>query len=262
MPLVSAPVPVPSTEPRIRAAIAQAAQRTGIDFGYLYNQARVESSLDPQAKAPTSSAAGLFQFTRQTWLQVVRAHGSDHGAGWAAAAIEHGGAGLSIADAQTRRAVDDLRYDPEFASAMAAEFATDNRATLEAGLGRAAAPVDLYLAHFLGSAGATKFLSAHEADPDTAAAPLFPAAAAANRAIFYAADGAPRSLGDIRASFAAKLDGAPPPIATPQAIHTRQNVAAATERAPLQLTTIEPIPQRLSLDFAARAYQRLAGIGA
>jgi len=256
------PVSAIPNEPRIRAAIAQAAQRTGVDFGYLYNQARVESSLDPQAKAPTSSAAGLFQFTKQTWLQVVKAHGGDHGASWAASAIERGGAGLTVADAQQRAAIDNLRYDPEFASAMAAEFATDNRATLEAGLGRSAEPVDLYLAHFLGSAGATKFLSAHDADPDAAAAPLFPAAAAANRTIFYAPGGEPRSLSDIRAHFAAKLDGAPPPVATPPWAHTQRTVQATTERAPLRMAGIDPLPQRLSLDFAARAYKRLAGIGA
>ncbi len=260
-----------SSEPRVRAAIAQAAGRTGVDFGYLYNQARIESSLDPQARARTSSAAGLFQFTKQTWLQVVKAHGADHGASWAASAIERGTTGLTVADPQLRTTIDNLRYDPEFASAMAAEFAADNRGHLEARLGHDVEPVDLYLAHFLGSAGATDFLAAHDADPDAAAAPLFPAAAAANRAIFYGPGGAPRSLDDIRISFAAKLDGAPIPAAGAMTVSAgaaarwtqmRRNVAVATERAPMQLATIEPIPQHLSLDFAARAYQRLAGIGA
>jgi hypothetical protein len=264
MPLVSVPT---ASEPRIRAAIAQAAGRTGVDFGYLYNQARIESSLNPLAKAPTSSAAGLFQFTKQTWLQVVKAHGSDHGAAWAAEAIGGGRTGLTVADPQLRTAIDNLRYDPDFASAMAAEFAADNRGRLEAGVGHGVEPVDLYLAHFLGSAGAVDFLSAHDADPDAAAAPLFPAAATANRTIFYTAAGAPRSLGDIRASFAAKLDGtvptgAAPASGTPYWVQSRSMVAASTECAPMEMASIEPIPQRLSLDFAARAYQRLSGIGA
>ncbi|MBW8754478.1 MAG: lytic transglycosylase domain-containing protein, partial [Sphingomonadales bacterium] len=42
----------------MRAAIARAAQATGVDFNYLLAQAKLESSLDPGAKAPTSSAAG------------------------------------------------------------------------------------------------------------------------------------------------------------------------------------------------------------
>jgi hypothetical protein len=265
MPSVSAPS---ASEPHIRAAIAQAADRTGVDFGYLYNQARIESSLDPLARARTSSAAGLYQFTRQTWLQVVKAHGGDHGAGWAASAIERGGAGLTVADPQLRTAIDNLRYDPDFASAMAAEFAADNRGRLESGLGHSVEPVDLYLAHFLGSAGAVNFLSAHDADPDAAAAPLFPAAAAANRAIFYAPGGTPRTLDDIRANFAAKLDGVPPSDvpapAKPGHYWTRNQhaIAASTDRAPMQMAAIEPVPQHLSLDFAARAYQRLAGLGA
>jgi Transglycosylase SLT domain len=269
------PNPVSTTapgDPRIRAAIAQAAGRTGVDFSYLYNQARIESSLDPQAKARTSSAAGLFQFTRGTWLEVVKAHGSAHGAGWATSAIAKGRSGLSVADPQLRTAIDQLRYNPEFASAMAAEFAADNRGKLEAGLGRTVEPVDLYLAHFLGSGGAMDFLTAHDADPDAAAASLFPAAAAANRTIFYTSDGALRSLDDIRTSFAAKLDGLPlpatsgaatsgPPLA-PWWTRSARSVAATSERAPMQMASIEPLPERLSLDFAARAYQRLSGLGA
>lgn len=255
-----------TTEPRIRAAIAQAAGRAGIDFDYLYNQARIESSLNPDAKAPTSSAAGLFQFTHQTWLGVLKAHGADHGLGWAADAIGKTGKSYDVADPQLRAAIDRLRYDPELSSAMAAEFAADNRDRIETSLGRSAEPVDLYLAHFLGSGGAVDFLSAHDADPDAAAAPLFPAAAAANRSIFYRPDGGARSLGEIRTSFAAKLDGAPVPAPTSPASYyrfaRRSDVSDSGGQPPMQMATIEPMPQRLSLDFAARAYQRLSGLGA
>ena len=41
---------------------AQAAQVTGTRFVYLLATAQVESGLDPQAGAATSSARGLFQF--------------------------------------------------------------------------------------------------------------------------------------------------------------------------------------------------------
>lgn len=255
-------------EARIRAAIAQAADRTGVDFGYLYNQARIESSLNPQARAGTSSAAGLFQFTRQSWLEIVNAHGADHGAGWAAAAISRGSNGLTVADPQMRQAVENLRFDPEFASAMAGELAADNRDRIEGAFGRSAEPVDLYLAHFLGSAGAVNFLTALEANPDAPAAPLFPAAAAANRSVFYDPAGSPRSLSDIRASFAARLEGgAIPPggaerfDAAPLWVERRHTMTEAAARPPMQLAAIEPMPGRLSPEFAARAYQRLAGIG-
>jgi hypothetical protein len=253
-----------TTEPRVRAAIAQAASRTGVDFDYLYNQARIESSLDPEAKARTSSAAGLYQFTKQTWLQVVTSHGAEHGLGWAAEAIDKSGAGYSVADASMRTAIDNLRYDPELASTMAGEFAADNRDKLEGSLGRAAQPVDLYLAHFLGAKGATDFLAAHDADPSMAAAPLFPAAASANRSIFYNSNGAPRSLGEIRSNFAAKLGGSAPgapEMMTVSWTQARRNVSEATTRTPLQMASIDSMPQQLSVEFASRAYQRLAGLG-
>ena len=49
-------------------AVQNASARTGIDFDYLFDVARVESGYNPSAKASTSSARGLYQFTRQTWL--------------------------------------------------------------------------------------------------------------------------------------------------------------------------------------------------
>ena len=45
---------------QVRASIARAAQSTGVDFNYLLAQAKLESSLDPSARASTSSAAALM----------------------------------------------------------------------------------------------------------------------------------------------------------------------------------------------------------
>ncbi len=108
-----------------------------------------------------------------------------------------------------RDAILDLRNNPEAAAAMAAEFAADNGAHLQARLGDNPEPVDLYLAHFLGAEGATRFLSAYRDDPEQPAASLFAAAASANRSIFYRDGGAPRTLAEIRRNFSAKLGNAP-----------------------------------------------------
>ena len=74
----------------VQAAIARAAQATGVDFSYLLAQARIESSMNPAARAQTSSAAGLYQFTQGTWLAMLDRHGARHGLGWADAAIAGG----------------------------------------------------------------------------------------------------------------------------------------------------------------------------
>ncbi len=241
----------------VHNAVANASARTGVDFGYLLNQARVESSLNPQAQASTSSAAGLFQFTKDTWLGTLKAHGADHRLGWAADAISTTPAGRHvIADPTLRQTILDLRFDADASSAMAGELASDNQDFLETGLGRPAEQVDLYLAHFLGADGALKFLRAHDADPAQAAAPLFPQAAAANHSIFFAADGRARSLSEIRETFAAKLN-APIGSSTVRTV----SESRPTTRALMRFADFEPMPDKLSLEFAQAAYQRLADMG-
>ncbi|MES2158576.1 MAG: lytic transglycosylase domain-containing protein [Pseudomonadota bacterium] len=195
-----------STGNRVTNAIAMASRRTGVDFSYLLGQAKIESSLNPTARATTSSATGLYQFIDQSWLAVIDKHGSDYGLGWASDSISQGSNGrYYVADPELRQQILDLRKHPETASVMAAEHAADNKAYLEQKLGREAEPVDLYLAHFLGVGGAAKFLSVHDRAPQASAASLFPSAARANRSIFYDRSGNARSFADIRDRFASKL---------------------------------------------------------
>jgi hypothetical protein len=243
---------------RVERAIATAAERSGVDIDYLYKQAHLESGLDPSAKAKTSSASGLFQFTKGTWRNTVRQHGAEHGLGWAANAV---------ASQQDLAAVDALRFEPEAAAVMAGELASDNRMALETALGREAEPVDLYLAHFLGSAGATKFLQAYSADPSTAAAPLFPQAAGANRSIFYNIAGAPRSVGEIRDMFAARMGASSPSLPAPGPpafVPLRQVVSSASSQEsaarPLVLADFDRMPGHLSLAFAQASYAKLGNL--
>src|SRR3546814_4025047 len=83
---------------RVGGAIFRAAQATGVDFDYLLGQAKIESGLNPTAKARTSSATGLFQFIEQTWLGTVKEHGAKHGLGWAADDIQRGSNGRRTAE--------------------------------------------------------------------------------------------------------------------------------------------------------------------
>ncbi len=172
---------------RVAPAIARAAGRVGEDFAALLHTARLESGFNTAARAPTSSATGLFQFIDSTWLALLSRHGPRHG----------------IAP-ETRAQALALRRDPQVASLMAAEFMAENRRALEGALGRPVSVTDLYLAHFLGAGGAVRFLAAMAAEPGRAAADLFPRAAAANRSLFFAG-GVPRSLAELHALFARRL---------------------------------------------------------
>lgn len=191
----------------VQSAIALASQKTGIDFNYLLGQAQLESGLRSNARASTSSATGLYQFVDQSWLHVVKQHGAEHGLGWAANAISTTSTGrMTVSDPATRRAILALRNDPQTASLMAAEHASDNKDAIETSLGRDATGTDLYMAHFLGLGGARSFLTTMQSNPNRSGAAMFPAAARANRSIFYASNGQPRTLADIYSRFAAKLD--------------------------------------------------------
>lgn len=194
---------------RVEAAIANAAQRTSVDFDYLLAQAEVESAMNPTARAGTSSATGLYQFIDSTWLDTMKRHGERFGLGGIADQIGQTPSGSAhVADPAQREAILALRNDPQTASLMAAGLAEDNRAHLVPILGRQPDHAELYLAHFLGAGGAGRFLSEMQADPGQSAPALFARPAAANRAIFYSSDGLPRSLAQVMDVIGGKLERA------------------------------------------------------
>jgi len=116
-----------------------------------------------------------------------------------------GGIAAALANPASRAQLMALRSDPGAAAMMAAELAGDNQTALTGALGRTPDASELYLAHFLGSDGATKFLSALAADPAQSAAALLPKAAASNGGIFYDASGKARSVGDVMGLLRGRL---------------------------------------------------------
>ena len=203
----------------VEAVIRKAAERTGVDFGFLLKTARRESSLDPKAKARTSSAAGLFQFVEQTWLGQLKRHGAKHGYASVAQMIERGKDGrLRVTGEEARRAVMDLRFDPACSALMAGELASDHAAYLKGRIGREASSGELYAAHFLGPKGAARLIEACERNPQGSAVGLFPQAAAANKSIFYR-KGRAASVAEVYANLtkgAAPAEGSPTPAAKPR----------------------------------------------
>jgi hypothetical protein len=194
----------------VMSALEAASARTGADFDYLLKTAARESSLDPQAKAATSSATGLFQFIEQTWLGALKKYGPDYGLGAYADAIERSADGrYRIAQGADRQEILALRKDPQASALMAGAMTMDQAQGLSQALGRPVSQGETYAAHVMGPGGALKLIQAAERDPAASAAALFPAAAAANRSIFYAKDGSARSVTQVLANLSAKHSSAP-----------------------------------------------------
>ena len=191
----------------VEQAIKQASQETGVDFAYLMEKAAVESSFQPDLKASTSSATGLYQFIDSTWLSAMKAHGAEHGLAQYADAIQRrADGGLSVPDPAVRKQILDLRKDPKISAVLAAELTKDNKTALESKLGTPVGSTELYLAHFLGAAGATKFLSAMRDNPLKAARDVVPDAASSNTAVFYDRQtGQPKTLAQVYDRFAKKF---------------------------------------------------------
>jgi len=140
--------------------------------GYLKKIAMVESGGKADAKAKTSSASGLFQFTAGTWNQMTKQMGKNY----------------TLED----------RFDPKKAAEVAAYFTSQQKSQLEKGTGQSASESDLYMAHFLGAGGATKFLNALRANPDGPASEgADPKQVQANASIFYDKQGNMRSLQQV-----------------------------------------------------------------
>lgn len=102
---------------------------------------QVESSGNPRAANPRSSALGLYQFLSGTWMDTVRKHAPD------------------LLEGRTEDEVLALRTDPAISRRLGRAFTEDNARYLQAA-GVEVTPGRLYLAHFLGAGGARKALSA------------------------------------------------------------------------------------------------------
>jgi hypothetical protein len=101
----------------------------------------------------------LGQFLDSTWRSMLSKYGAKYG--------------INPNTPQT---------DPRASALMLGEFIKENQAYLTKALGRAPTDTELYIAHFLGPAGAVQLLQA----PDQAiGAAISPKAAAANAPIFY-----------------------------------------------------------------------------
>src|SRR4051812_23400173 len=138
--------------------VVRAAEATGVDPAYLMALADKESSLLPDNKARTSSAEGLFQFVEGTWLEVLRRYGPKRSYAAEAEAIQIVKGKPVVADARQRGTILSLRRDPFLSALMAGEMINTHRETLAGKVARDPSFAELYMAHFLGVNGASRFV--------------------------------------------------------------------------------------------------------
>lgn len=205
------------------APLRQASQATGISFDYLAKTAERESGFNPAAKAPTSTATGMFQFLEQTWLGIVKQEGPKAGLANEAASISAEGGRFNVGDGAMRQKILAMREDPGVSAMMAGAFAAKNGKQLEDSLGRKPTEGELYVAHFLGAAGAKDLISLAQADPNARAASSFRDAASANRSVFFDKSGRARSAGEVYANLTGAFSQNP--------VLQPQETAATTDKA-------------------------------
>jgi len=172
-------------EAPIMRNLIDASLSTGVSLKYLMAKAAGESSFDPNCKAKTSSATGIFQFTNQTWLEMMARYGSEFGHSDEASCIFENNNVYTVADEKKLKTILDLRKDAKLSSLMAAAFARENYNALKVYLKRQPYASELYLAHFLGSKGALQLLCAIDKNSNTKAYTIMPEQARANPGVFY-----------------------------------------------------------------------------
>jgi hypothetical protein len=238
----------------ITGAIRKAAQATGASFDYLLATAKVESDLNPNLTMKSSSASGLFQFIEQTWLETLQQAGRALGYGRYADAIGQTPSGRYVVkDPELRSEVMALRQDPTANAAMGGAFTQQNAVGLTRRLGRSPSEGELYMAHFFGPGAAAKVIQLAGSNPQANAADLFPAAARANRPIFYDQQGNARSVAGVSAELQRRYQvaRASPPRAP--ALATAASKATPVQNAP------PPATAAIAPAFAAVPVLKSAG---
>ena len=161
---------------------------TGASFEYLLATAQAESGMNPQAASTDLVGARPLPVHRPDLARHAEALGPEPSATarYADAIVQTAPGRYEVPDAPMRRDIMALRDDPAANAAMAGALTRDNAAAARR-RGSAASRRDgeLYIAHVLGSAGAVRLTTLAATNPSAAADAVFPAAAEANRAIFY-----------------------------------------------------------------------------
>jgi hypothetical protein len=241
---------------KVQQAVLAASQKTGAKFSYLMAKAARESRFDENAQCGTSSAAGLFQFVDQTWLEMFQKHGDKYGYGDFADKITKSPSGrFEVSSAEDKKIIMSLKKDPQLSACFAGEYTKQNENHLQKSLGREASNTDLYLSHFLGPRGAVQFLQSMKEDQHAEGASLLPRAAAANRSVFYHRDGGAKTLGEIYANVKEQFQGTET-VNVPRSCNANDRIRMAPRfSSPLQAQLLAKSSQLAALNYGTNPYQ-------
>lgn len=177
-PIGKAPVAMPA--PGVAGAAGQGFKAPP---GYYSRTAGAESSGNPTAQNPVSSARGLFQFTTPTWNNTIKRH--------------------------PELGVDPIkdRDNPDAQRKVMDAFTADNAGLLEArGISPTAA--NLRSQHFLGASGGVRFIQGYQSDPNAPATKYAaPDQVSANPTVFFNKDGTPKTVAQVYSRFASEATG-------------------------------------------------------
>jgi len=176
---------------------ALVAMTAGADGDYLLKIAQRESGMNPLARARRSSAAGLFQFTENTWLCMVLDAGPRFGirSPFGLARTEDGR--CRTPDRGDRIRLLALRYDPVVSTKLAGAFTSMNDEEFVKTFGRQPDDDERYILHVFGAGSGTRLLHLAMWNPTLVAADILPEAARANPTIFYDRRGRARSVAEV-----------------------------------------------------------------
>lgn len=177
----------------------------------------VESSGNPNATNPNSSATGAGQFIEQTWLDMLAKHRPDI--------------------AGSREELLGLRRNADLSKEMTDAYAGDNAGILK-GAGLPVTPGTTYLAHFAGPQGAVGLLNADPSAP--ASAVLRPSAIKANPFLVN------MTAGDVAAWADRKMGGASAPM-------SMAGPRPAAAPAPAPAAAVDPAAAAVSAAPEAKA---------
>lgn len=199
-------------------AVKLASAKTGTGRAYLGATAFIESSFKPEAKAKTTSAKGLMQFTDDSIIKAVFHHGKEYGLDGFVDEIEFLPNGRAKIDSPAlNRRVMEIRNDPLASLLIAGETAAAAKKSLQRKLenvvqrdpssfDKKVGDTEQYFAHFLGTGGASQFFKKMAHNETHAAKDYFPTQASRNKPVFYKPNGKPRSFAEIYALFDQKME--------------------------------------------------------